>query len=569
MYLLRLALVATPLFLSAQQPASVRPQTATNPQAAQPTKPEDKCTIEGQVTNSITNEPLRKAQITVLSTNTQTRSAHGAVSDAGGHFVVTDIDPGQYSIFVVRTGFVDGRYGARGANESGGLLTLSAGQRLNDIAFHLVPHGVVTGRVIDEDGEPVQNAQVSAMRYRFAQGKRQLMPAGGRGTDDLGEYRIFGLAPGKYYFSVRFRRQNTMAQNHTSSSERDQGYAPTYYPGTTDPGGAVAVEVGPGTPLNLADLTLRRTRTVRVRGHVVSSMGEGLPQYMMLRLTPRNTAYFGFYNSIQTQATRSQGGVFELRDVTPGAYLLWVQWWDGDKGHDTHQPIDVGDSNMDDVTLLLTPGLDLKGQVRLDGDGDADLGATWIGIEPQAPIPMGRAGARLEEDRSFMLEGVTADKFWVNVRGLPENFYVKSIRMSDTEALDSGLDLTHGVSGQLEILISPKGGQIEGTVTNAQQQAAGAATVVLVPDEQHREQSSLFKTGRTDQYGHFALRGLAPGDYKLFAWEQVEMGAYQDPEFIKPFENKGENITIREGSRETRQLRLIPADAAPQQGATN
>jgi hypothetical protein len=127
--------------------------------------------------------------------------------------------------------------------------------------------------------------------------------------------------------------------------------------------------------------------------------------------------------------------------------------------------------------------------------------------------------------------------------------------------------LTRGISGALDILISPNGGQVDGAVNGPKQQSMTGARVVLVPDERHREQSSLFKTVTTDQYGHFTIKGITPGDYKLLAWEQIETGAYQDPEFLKLYENDGEAITIREGSHENRQLKLIPADAAPQQSA--
>lgn len=569
MILARFAIVAVPLMLAAQQPTSVQPP-GSNPkvQNSQPTKPEDKCTIEGQVLSLPTGEPIRKAQITLQSMSAENRSGYSAVADASGHYILPDIDPGQYRLSAARNGFVSAQYGAGSASQAGTPLTLNPGQHIGDISFRLLPHGVITGRVLDEDGEPVQYAQVSTMRYRFVNGKRQLAPAGaGTGTNDLGEYRIFGLAPGKYYLTATYRRQNMIAPERRSADTPDEGYVPTYYPGTNDPTGAVAIELGPGAVLNVADLTLRKARTVRIRGHVVNTMGEGLPQRIMLRLMPRNTAFIGFSSMLTSQVTRNQGGTFELRGVTPGAYTLMAQWSDNEKSYSVRQSVDVGSSNLDDVNVVLTPGLELKGQVRVEGNGEMNLGAMWVMLDAQSPFSMGRPNARLEDDRSFTLEGVSADKYTVNLRGLLENLYVKSIRMGDMDVLDAGLDLTRGISGALEILISPNGGQVDGAVSGPKQQAATGARVVLVPDERHREQSPLFKMVTTDQYGHFTIKGITPGDYKLFAWEQIEPGAYQDPEFLKLYENDGEAITIREGSHENRQLKLIPADAVPQQSA--
>jgi len=84
--------------------------------------------------------------------------------------------------------------------------------------------------------------------------------------------------------------------------------------------------------------------------------------------------------------------------------------------------------------------------------------------------------------------------------------------------------------------------------------------VVLVPDEPRRAQTRLYKDATTDQYGRFTIVGIAPGGYKLFAWEDVEDGAYEDPDYLKAFEDLGEPRTIRERSRESAQLKLIPAE---------
>jgi hypothetical protein len=140
------------------------------------------------------------------------------------------------------------------------------------------------------------------------------------------------------------------------------------------------------------------------------------------------------------------------------------------------------------------------------------------------------------------------------------NYYLKSARLGDEEVLESGLDLTHGVSGTLEVVLSSNGGQVEGVVLNANEQPEAAATVVLVPDEPRRSQTRLYKDATTDQYGRFTITAIAPGGYKLFAWEDVEDGAYEDPDYLKAFEALGEPRTIRERSRESAQLKLIPAE---------
>lgn len=129
--------------------------------------------------------------------------------------------------------------------------------------------------------------------------------------------------------------------------------------------------------------------------------------------------------------------------------------------------------------------------------------------------------------------------------------------------------MSQGVAGTLEITINGNGGQIEGSAADAKQKPASGAVVVLVPEGPRRERLMLFKTAMTDTMGHFSIKGIAPGEYKLFAWEQVEDGAYQDAEFLKPYENQGQAVTIREGSRENAQLKVISISDAPPKSVGN
>src|SRR5579872_1312557 len=559
MNLARFAFLAVPVLLAAQQPSGVGPQPAPNPQ---PTKPEDLCSVEGQVLNALTGEPLKKAQIT-MSKDGDPGTEHGTATDAGGRFVVPDLDPGRYFLSANRNGFAPAQYGARGANSGGTPLSLTAGQHTRDVVLKLTPHGVIAGRVLDEDGEPVERVQVNMLRYQSFRGKRQLVPRGWSMTDDLGEYRIFGLETGKYYLSAKYQQRNFMAaEDRTAGGKPDEDYVPTYYPGTNDPAGAVAVDIGAGTILSGTDITLRKARTVRVRGRVTNAAGEGLPNNVMVRLMPRENLYAGFFAN-QMARVRKQDGTFELRGITPGAYTLVVQWWDEGKGSTVRQPVDVGNNNIDNVSLLLMPGLDLKGQIRVEGPpGGVQLDSLHVTIEPQGFLPMGQPNSAVKQDGSFTLENVPSDNFRVTVNGLQENFYVKAIRMGEADALDAGLDLSHGAAGTLDILINPNGGQVDGAVQKEDSKPARGAMVLLAPDS-HRQQLNLFKTATADQFGHFNIKGVAPGDYKLFAFEQMDWGAYQDPDFLKPYENKGESVAMREGSHETAQLKVIPAEAAP------
>ena len=191
-------------------PGAVPPgqQTPNQQQPPQQQKEEPPASLEGQVANAITGEPLKKVML-ILTPNQQRPDStpYSTTSDASGHFAMANIAPGSYRLASERTGFVRGAYGSPGPMRPGTTLTLSSGQELKLSIFKLQPHGVISGRVLDEDGEPVANVQIQAMTHRYVQGRRQLMPMGGASTNDLGEYRVFGLAPGRYILTANYRIQ--------------------------------------------------------------------------------------------------------------------------------------------------------------------------------------------------------------------------------------------------------------------------------------------------------------------------------------------------------------------------
>src|SRR5262249_16280925 len=138
----------------------------------------------------------------------------------------------------------------------------------------LMPHGVIAGRIVDEDGEPLNNVMVQCMIYGYSRGKRQLMGQDGTNTNDLGEFRLYGLKPGKYILSATYQSQNQpiverpAANGKPAAQAPEERYATTYYPNTTRSDNASQIEIIPGAVMNGINMTLARIRTVRVKGHM-------------------------------------------------------------------------------------------------------------------------------------------------------------------------------------------------------------------------------------------------------------------------------------------------------------
>jgi hypothetical protein len=377
----------------------------------------------------------------------------------------------------------------------------------------------------------------------------------------LGEYRVFGVAPGRYFLSARYNEnRNRFAEDRSPVKEAEEGYAPTYYPGTNDPSGAVAIAVTAGQELHGINLVLRKVRTLRVRGRVVNTVSGRANRNLRIMLVPRDSPRGGFFGQFGTMV-RDPNGSFDIKGVPPGSYTAMAMLYSDGKQYMARQPVEVGNSNVDNVSLTLAPGIEVKGQIRAESQTPVPLESIHVMLRARNPGPFGGRSneGQVTADGGFVLSDVPPDTYNLMIRGAPDTVYVKSIRMGDQDGLESGLDLTRGGVAGIDVVLAGNAGQIDGTALTARDEPASGSMVVLVPDERHRQQTSLFKFGTTDRSGHFTMTGIAPGEYKLFAWEDGEV-AYDDPDFLKPFENRGESVSIREGSRETKKLKVIPAD---------
>ncbi|MGI8741725.1 MAG: carboxypeptidase regulatory-like domain-containing protein [Bryobacteraceae bacterium] len=534
-----------------------------DPAPAAAVKAEDKCTIEGSVVNAVTGEAVKKVNITLRQMGNMNNTAHSAISDAAGHFKIEDADPGRYSMIAARTGFVIQQYGAKGPSRPGTNLTLTAGQSMKDIVFKLTPQGVVTGRVVDEDGDPVAQVIMQCLRYTYNRGKKQLMPFGNANTNDLGEYRIFGLAPGRYYLSAQYQVNNFQGGYPAASDPKkknEEAYAPAYYPNSATVEGAAPLEVAPGAQLRGIDVALAKTRAVRVRGQLINPSGN--KRQAMISLMPRNSGFMGMMGRNNARVTDDKGS-FELHNVVPGSYVLVAQMFNSDKPSMAKLPIEVGTSNIDGIQLTISPTQDLTGHVVVENNADTGGAVFNVYLLSKNPGPFGGGGAgQIDNNGTFTLKNLMPDAYSVNVNGMRDNLYVKSIRFGDADVTESGVDFTQGVTaGEFTIVVSAAGGQIDGTVQNDKSEPAAGAMVVLIPAPEKRENDRLYKTASTDQTGKFSIKGIVPGEYKLFAWEQVDFGAYQDPDFLKPYESKGESVSIKENAHESKQIKAIATDA--------
>src|ERR1017187_9010769 len=282
-------------------------------------KPGGRAAIEGVVTKERGREPVKKAVIELIAENQAEGGDYTAVSGPDGGFRIEGIVPGRYHLFAERTGMLE--VDKHRARADGRVLTMGAGQELKDLRIRLQAAAVVRGRVTDEDGDPLPNAQVTVLRQTYVSGRSRWEQAGAERTNDLGEYRVAGLPAGSYYLSVSpppdfkslIEAAGVAAEPRaTSDTPAPTSYQTTYYPGTADRSQAAPVELHAGDdfPVNFS-LTL--SPSLSIRGSVVN-------------LPPRSSAVIMLqsrdFNLVLSGAEMHADGSFVIRDVAPGAYTI-------------------------------------------------------------------------------------------------------------------------------------------------------------------------------------------------------------------------------------------------------
>ena len=283
----------------------------------------------------------------------------------------------------------------------------------------------------------------------------------------------------------------------------------------------------------------------------------------MVFITPRGGAMqsdsvtFGPSNEVK------KDGTFDLGGVAPGSYTLQAMVPNAGEEHSVTQSIEVGDSDLDGLQLVISKGFSVSGHVRWDGTpGHVEDDLYLLGrVDGQSEIAGGYA--RVDRDGSFTWNQLSDGAMRISVGGLHNVGYVKSADYGGVDVLEQGFTPRAGSNATLEITLSARGAQVEGTATDENGLPAVGVWVVLVPDAKHRDRHDLYKNERTDQHGAFKISQISPGDYTLYSWDEVEDGAWEDPDFIRPFEEKkqGEKVTVQERDDKSYPITVIKTSA--------
>ena len=475
--------------------------------------------IEGQVLSDLNGQPLRRAHVTLRPLEAGL-TAMGAEADEKGNFALRNVTPGRYSLIAERDGYLASATFTRGALRSPDSFVIGSGDRIAGVEFRLRPWAVLSGRIRFDDGEPGGGVRVELYREYHSRGRHAFSVAGSTLTNDLGEYRLYGLPAGSYFLAATYARQTApgyIEQPPVDAEGKElpvTGYSTTFYPHTTKLGEALPVHLDYGQEAGGFDLFLELVRKVKVRGHVTSGVSGTVLTTAAITLARADATGFA---SIATPArpTFDREGAFEIRDVAPGSYVVTVDATEAGKSLTGRAPLTVAYEDVS-LELLAAPPLDWSGSVVVEG------GASWppnralqVTLEPRSDT-----GAAIQPSvraMSFDL-GVLRDEVYdVFLDNLVDDFYVAAVRVGGIDVRASGLAGNLASQTPFQIVLDARGGKVSGRVFGPDGTVWSGAKLMLVPDDPLQHLQS-YRPGAADQYGIFQIRGVAPGRYTLVAW---------------------------------------------------
>jgi protocatechuate 3,4-dioxygenase beta subunit len=570
------------------------------------TDPKLLCTLEGSVLNASTGEPVQRATLTLVGSGLQGNLGGGrgggggrsARTDNEGKFKFESVQPGTYRLSADRVGFLRQQYGAQTPGGSGAPVNLAQSQTVRNLDIKLTPQGVILGTVFDDEGDPLPRATVAAYRM----GKATSMTSARRGgqqtggtanTNDIGQYRIAGLPPGDY--AVIASGQSGRAGGGrggmggfagapggrgraAAAAAVEEDLLPTYYPSSLDAAAAAPVEVSPGQEMAGVNIALRKGRLYQVQGKVAGVTAQDAGGVRVNLLPREGGAASMFMGGGAAGAVRADGS-FQVARVQPGSYYLIAQSMGGGgrgggrggmggpgAGPVGRTTVDVGSSDVTNILITMVDPVPVTGTVKVEGQQaqstqSQTMSLSLTPVEYIPGLPGGGATARVSQG-AFKMAAVTPDNYYVVFGGLPEGSYVKSVRMNGQEAIEKGIDLTSARGAVvLDVTLSTNGGSVEGTVVEDGKAAPGSY-LMLLADPIRPGQPYLNRSSTSDQDGKFTIKGLAPGDYKLYAFEESQPEIAQDLTLIKPFESKAAKVKVSESSTERAELKVLkPGDA--------
>jgi protocatechuate 3,4-dioxygenase beta subunit len=556
--------------------------------------------------------PVRRAVVTLVGGDL--RPSRGAITDDDGRFTLRNLPPGRFKLTVERGGFISSVFGAKRPGRAGTDVTVAAGQQIDNLRVRLWRGAVLTGVVRDESGDPLPSTTVAAIPAR------EITPAAltlnnrhESLTNDLGEFRIFGLEPGTYVIRAGLPMMGP-PEIAASESEIDATFAalaarrqpgasakpgaaitpaparvssaPIYYPGTPVPADAMPVTLKAGEERSGLDFAVRKVPIATVRGKIVGPTGAPVAAAFVQLAVEAGAAEFGATTPAPVTAIAGPDGVFTVTPVSPGQYQLLARadisagagragasgggssWW-------ALVPVSTTGDDVDVSTLTLQPGLTISGRVEFDRAATTpplDPASLRVQLQSEslgAAPGRGRGGpanlrflqpAAVRADGRFDVTDLVPDTYRVTIAGAENStWWLRSAIWNRRDLLDSPWRLLPGESlNNVRLLLTDRRTELSGTLTTPQGTAVSDLFVLAFPADPalRGPHSRRTQAVRPDSSGRYVFEHLPAGDYLLCALTDVDEGQWNEPGFLDPIIPSSVKVTLGDGEKKIQDLRL-------------
>lgn len=555
----------------APSPITIKENFRQTPGAAQRSAGTSR--IRGRVFIVGSTMPARRALIEVTSPDM--RNVRTTTTDLEGRYEIANLPPGRYSVSASKDGFLGLSFGQTRPSMPSQALQLGERQSMEGVDLFVFRGGAISGRIVDEFGDPLTSVLVTVLRVQFQQGKPRLIAAGPRAeTNDLGEYRIFALPPGAYYVSASLPPPPPPLDSHGVQRLGDTGgLAPVFYPGTNDPNAASRVNVVAGETVPEVNISLVATRLASVSGVAMDRHG-ALITTGTVNALPRGMAQNGFSRG----ASLGPDGQFRVTGLAPGEYTLIVSSRvapppRGMSSAAMPRPdvavgiVAVNGDDVDGVRLAPLARVTVSGRVIFDNPlAAATISASAVRVTSEALNPdermMGLMGAPTTpgEDFRFVLQmpPVLVMPRASVIAGPGSSWAVKAVSVNGADVTDTGIALRPGeeVSG-VEIELTEQVPTVSGTVTIGNVPAAGYNVIVFPQDRTRWNLSgpSVFQLTRTDASGRFSMTGLRAGRFYAAAILELDDLGWTDPKLLESAARRATAFTLNYGDQKRLDLR--------------
>jgi hypothetical protein len=526
--------------LSAQQPPAPQPAA----QAA------GKGTIRGVVTAADTGKPIRGVGVQIFGVEGTQADSRTVSTDAQGRYEFSGLKAGRYGLNAQKAGYLNSGPGQTRPGQAARPVDVSETTPLDKVNIALTRGGVIVARVIDQFGDPVRGLNVRPFLPRFLDGRRQLsavVGAGGSITDDRGETRVYGLAPGDYY---------VVALPDLSVTWR--GELETLFPGTLDVASSQTVHLGAGEEA-FVTFPIQRARLASLSGRIVSSDGGPLASpYVTLEQLQLTGA------GSSRRLNVAPDGSFREESLAPGDWMIVAN----EPEYGSARVRLLGE-DIQGLTITTRKAALVRGHVTFEGapaptsplelgvafDGPRTLvsGAGWI-----------RSGSRLgtiqvEPDSQWAFEAQVSGTGVIRASRGSAGWILKAVLLGGKDVTDTLLDFGTAYAGKtVEVVLTQRKGEVSGVVQNDRGQPTSDYRVVVFPEDeaQWTPFSRAFALGGPDQQGRFTVRNLPPGRYLAAAVESIAQGDDRNPEVLSRLRGAATAIELAEGESRSVTLRL-------------